>query len=104
MELDKNDGGRTVRVRKGELITVRLPENPTTGYRWTVSKAPEGVVSPTGDAYEARSDKPGSGGLRSFHFQATQPGRAIIKLMHHRSWESKEVALDNFEFIVEIAE
>jgi inhibitor of cysteine peptidase len=36
MILNEQDSGRTVKVNRGAMITIRLEENPTTGYLWTV--------------------------------------------------------------------
>ena len=39
------DNGTTVQVHTRDVITVRLPENPTTGYRWNVTADP-GLLYP----------------------------------------------------------
>src|SRR5262245_21975440 len=51
MVLSEQDFGRTVNVRMGEVVTVRLQENPTTGYRWAVETA--SGLEQTGDHFEA---------------------------------------------------
>jgi len=39
MTLTLTDHERTVAVTAGSVLTVRLPENPGTGYRWTMDTA-----------------------------------------------------------------
>ena len=39
VSLTEADNGQSVQVRQGDAIIVRLPENPTTGYRWHIDRA-----------------------------------------------------------------
>jgi hypothetical protein len=34
------DNDTTVHIHSRDIITVRLPENPTTGYRWNITTGP----------------------------------------------------------------
>jgi predicted secreted protein len=42
MILNNQDQGRTVEVKAQSVVTVRLDENPSTGYRWNI-EADEGL-------------------------------------------------------------
>ena len=41
IELSEADNTKTIVVGAGQQVVLRLPENPTTGYRW---EAPDGLV------------------------------------------------------------
>jgi inhibitor of cysteine peptidase len=97
MELTHDDAGTTCAVRAGEPFTVRLPENPTTGYRWHPDADAHGVDL-TGDAYEGSTRPVGSGGQRLLTFTAREPGTTRLRLTRRRSWEQDPVE----EFTVEL--
>ena len=50
MVLTESDRGRTVELAAGSLVTLRLRENPTTGYRWSMQST--GGLELVGDRYE----------------------------------------------------
>ena len=55
----------------GAKITVELKENPTTGYRWTISSIDEVFLEPESDEFLPPGQAtPGAGGLRRFFFRA----------------------------------
>ena len=86
--LTQADNGKSVDVRPGSLITIRLSENPTTGYRWAVDNVDSDVVVlESSDYAPAPNAGVGSGGERTFTFQATQAGVAAIHLKLWRDWE-----------------
>ena len=77
-------GSTTVTVRLGDRIVVRLPETPTTGYRWAVDDADggSGVVTLDSTTFESPSDPtvPGSGGTRLVTATATAAGTGSLRL------------------------
>ena len=93
-QLTEKDNGQTLELNVGDTITVRLSENPTTGYRWAVvdAKGLEQVQS----TFE-KGKAVGAGGFRMFQFRASQPGSHAICLKHWREWEGEISALTQFE-------
>ena len=53
--LTSADNGRTVDLRVGDQVTLRLPENPSTGYRWAVDAADASLVEIQEGEYVATS-------------------------------------------------
>jgi predicted secreted protein len=39
VSLTKANNGQSIEVRQGDEIILRLPENPTTRYRWHIDRA-----------------------------------------------------------------
>ena len=80
-----NDGS-AVHVAVGDVVIVRLPENPTTGYRWSVERS--AGLAPAGDEFSATSSAVGGGGERTLRFAARSPGTFRIEASLRREWEA----------------
>lgn len=104
--LDQGNNGERVKVRPGDQITLRLPENATTGYRWHIERA-EGLIEDEGPASEpsapptpSNADEPnpimGRGGLREFHFRTPNAGQGRLTLKYYQEWEGPDSAVENF--------
>jgi predicted secreted protein len=94
MILTEGDRGRTVEVAAGSLVTVRLRENPTTGYRWTVESM--GGLELIGDRFEP-GGAVGAAGVRVLEFRATRRGTHAIRVQNRREWEGAGSAVEQFE-------
>ncbi len=92
MKLDASANGSTQQLKKGEVMTVSLESNASTGYAWiaTISN-PAVVVQMSEPQYtEPNSTSTpvvGAPGMQTFFFQAVDKGRANIKLEYARSFE-----------------
>jgi inhibitor of cysteine peptidase len=96
MILTRERSGETIALHKGQQILLSLPENPTTGYRWTF--AADGVEV-ADEGYAADSQRSvGGGGARTVRLVATRTGDAVVKATLQRSWEGPEKAVDRCEF------
>ncbi len=94
MLLSDQDRGRTLEVSVGSVITVRLQENPGTGYRWMAETSPG--LEKIGDRFEAVG-APGVAGVRELQLRAAQVGTYELRLKNRREWEGEGAALDNFD-------
>lgn len=93
MIITERDHGRSFDVKVRDVITVRLKENPTTGYRWSVQIA-HGLEQ-TSDNFEA-SDAIGSEGVRVFKFRTISVGSSDLRLKKLREWEGEGSVIDRF--------
>jgi inhibitor of cysteine peptidase len=101
--LGKPDDGRTVTVRPGDTLVVRLDEVPTSGYRWEVESPDPGILRPAGDHYEPPpEDTLGGRGTRTFRFEAIAAGNGKLQLDLRRSWEPTSVAAERFLATIEV--
>ncbi len=87
--LTRADDGRTVEVRAGATIMVRLEENPTTGYRWAPELTGDEVVALEASDYVPPGPAVGGGGERVFTFKAKKSGNATVRLKLGREWEGE---------------
>ncbi len=101
VSISKSDLGKTVHVHKGDSISVKLDENPTTGYRWVVETVDNQILELLGSSYSPLETGIGAGGLRSFNFLVKLQGKANLQLKLIREWESSSAAIDHFEVILQ---
>jgi inhibitor of cysteine peptidase len=84
------DDGQSFAVDRAERIVIELPENPTTGYRWSLRSKVEPVLRLDRDSFQSAADsRPGAGGNRHFEFTAAATGSARILLWNWREWEGE---------------
>jgi inhibitor of cysteine peptidase len=76
----------TITMGLNNTVTLKLKENPTTGFQWNLTTSPGLVV--TADTYLPSAPQlTGSGGVRSWDLKAVQTGTQDIKAVYMRSWE-----------------
>jgi inhibitor of cysteine peptidase len=97
------DRGKRIEVEQGDTVTIRLPENPTTGYQWQVaadSSARLGAIASLihQNFAPAATEAAGAGGERTLVFEARAPGQALIRLLSKQSWRGDEAATEVFAF------
>gem|GEM_PF-1954367 len=83
-----SDNGKTITMNTGDVFTVKLAENPTTGYSWnmTVGNGLQ-IVS---DMYVPKTTPimmVGSGGTHQWTIKAVSPGTYTISGVYKRPWE-----------------
>jgi predicted secreted protein len=92
------DKGKEYNLSVGEIFQVRLWENPTTGYLWTIT----GSVSPHLELLDRKftpgsdASRVGSGGERTFVLRAVMPGRAVLHMILKRPWEKEGAEADSY--------
>jgi inhibitor of cysteine peptidase len=94
--LTEHDDGRTIDLHVGQAVTVNLPENATTGYRWAIEQPDARLV----EAREGKSQYPsnalGSAGRVEWVFLAKAPGTTSITLKQWRPWEGDASIVQRF--------
>lgn len=79
------DDGAEIALAAGEVIELRLPENPTTGFRWAL----DGALTPGLSVLEERFEPPasgraGAGGVHVWRIAARAGG--ALALACRRGW------------------
>ena len=84
----EEQNGATVNVNTGALITVRLQENPTTGFSWNLTTSPGlQIINDTYKPTYTTGKMVGSGGTHIWDISAVTNGEQKIKGVYMRSWE-----------------
>ncbi len=81
-----------VRTGLGEVFTVQLESNPTTGYSWT-SEYDQDVLELVSEGYERMSMAIGGGGHAIFIFLPLRRGRTTVNMRYRRPWEDDAIKL-----------
>ncbi len=103
LSLTQAENGQRFVIASQRLISIRLPENPGTGYRWEVAE-------PDGDHLALQNSvfalEPGSGlgasGWRTLTFKATSPGTTQLRLKYWREWEGERSVTQRFEITLQV--
>jgi inhibitor of cysteine peptidase len=95
------DNGRVVAAKVGDTIAVRLAENPTTGYTWTIASI-DGARLEAGLPTRETGAGVGAGGTTTWPIRVRAAGRARLELVHARSWERDVPAAERFTVTVDI--
>jgi len=83
------DDRATAQVAPGEVVLIRLPANPSTGYLWTAEPLPaDGPLRMLWHAYRpSASPRPGGPGEDLWWLEARQPGKVVLTLRSLRPWQ-----------------
>ncbi len=93
IKVDASADGTTQQLKKGEVLSITLESNPSTGYAWYATIADTSVAVQMGEpeyASPTESTTPvvGAAGTQTFMFQAIETGTTMITLDYKRAWET----------------
>jgi predicted secreted protein len=93
--LDDSAAGQAVHLAVGQVIELRLAENPTTGFVWSVVRdgAPACAVISEGFA-APQAAPPGQGGRKTWRIEGRQAGDCDILLVNRRPFEPRGAQRD----------
>jgi inhibitor of cysteine peptidase len=82
--------GTSVALASGQDLVVRLPSNPSTGYRWIYVEPKDAVLRVDGpSSFEAQSagGAVGAGGTEIWKLAPFKPGQQQLRFEYRRPWE-----------------
>ena len=101
--LSKQDQGKEIEVKVGDVIQIELEAMGTAGYQWFVEGLDQEMLKLISE--ETKALHPGRLGvpvLMVWKFEVIKEGTTEIKMNHYRSWEGKEQSTDHFEVTLNI--
>lgn len=93
------------RLQVGQTLSLTLPSNPTTGYRWTVQNAAPGILRSLGpEVYSSPEDAGlvGSSGVSTWRFQATAAGQGNLVLAYQQPWAPEVQPVQTFDCAIRV--
>ena len=99
--------GKTIQIKKGETIYLKLKENPSTGYSWQLSLS-KGLNTLRTKYYPQESSQNGqkfivgAAGFRLWEINSIAKGSQQVKGMYKRSWEKETGKEQTFILNVEV--
>src|SRR5689334_5314350 len=101
--LTEADDQRSIELRQGDKLEVKLAANPTTGFQWEIKAVNMDVLRPLGEPkFEPSSNAVGSGGTVTLSFEAIGLGQTKLELIHHRPFEKNVPPIQSFEVTVSV--
>jgi inhibitor of cysteine peptidase len=100
--LSQTDNDRTVSVRVGDVVRISLPENASTGYRWTIERYDDEFLEALPAEAGYTSNSIGSGGDIAFMFCTRKAGTGQLVLKHWRHWEGDASITKRFRLQLQI--
>ena len=93
----KEQGGREIALKVGNILRIELPGRGGTGYSWLVEDTFAPYLKLMDQATEKVGERrPGSPVMQVWRFKAEKPGATEIKMAYCRSWEGVGKAIDHF--------
>jgi inhibitor of cysteine peptidase len=97
IEVDENGAAQSHPASPGDHVVFRLPESPSSGYRWQLDAYDRAVLTPAGDEFLAAADAmTGGGGTREFRFVVESSQHSEVSLSLRRAWEADAADAQQF--------
>jgi inhibitor of cysteine peptidase len=101
--IESNQSGQTITMAVGDTIMVRLPENASTGFRWTLLSSGEPACAIIDEQREPPAPAtPGAGGRHAWQLQARAAGECDFKLAYRRPWEEGSAPARQFDIHIRV--
>ena len=104
VELDAESECPT-RLQVGQSMTLSLPSNPSTGYRWLLQNpAPEILRALGPEVYSSPEEAGivGSGGISTWRFQAKAAGEGHLILVYQQPWAPEVRPVQTFDCAIRV--
>jgi inhibitor of cysteine peptidase len=85
--VDQNQSGQTIDLPVGQVMELRLAENPTTGYRWTFATNGAPACLIVSDRFENAGGPPGQGGEHAWQIKGALVGECDVTMHYARSFQ-----------------
>ena len=101
--LQKQDNGKEINLKAGQVVQVQLAGTGGTGYWWYVQNLDARLLELLSEKTKAASDgRVGGPVLGLWTFQAKEPGSTEIKMDYYRKWEGIARAAERFQVKITI--
>ena len=104
MLIDESFSDQVVRLPVGQVIELRLQENPSTGFRWSFAADGRPSCTVVADSFERGAGPPGAGGDHKWQLKAVRAGACHLKLFYRRPFEPDAPPARTFTLDVQVTE
>jgi predicted secreted protein len=104
IQIDEGVLNQTVHLAVGQVMELRLKENPTSGFRWNFATDGEPSCKVVGDLFESGESRLGAGGEHVWHIKAVRAGTCEMQLFYRRPFEPGAAPAQSFAFHVQVTE
>lgn len=100
------NAGRTIELRSGQELLVRLPSNPAMGYRWALAAAPADVLKleglPSFERNPNGANRPGVPGFEVWRFTLARKGQQVLTFDYRLPWDGDAPPAQQLSFTVTV--
>jgi inhibitor of cysteine peptidase len=97
-----SDNGKAIEVKSGDTFTVKLDENPTTGYSWNMT-AGNGLQVVNDRYVPEATGLIGSGGYHEWTIKAVKAGTYALSGVYRRPWEPVTGSEQKYSLTVKVS-
>jgi predicted secreted protein len=101
-DIEIRTSGASISASQSDRVVVRLPENSTTGYQWSIAEIGEALEVESNEFFIRGQMMPGAGGERVIIVRPRRSGRARLSLDLKRRWDQKPI--DHFEVEINVTD
>ena len=102
LTIDQSFDGASVNLSVGQVLELRLPENPTTGFVWNFESKGDPGCAVIDNRFVASGVRPGSGGEHTWHIRGLKAGVCRISLVYRRPWEVAALPAHKFQITIDV--
>jgi inhibitor of cysteine peptidase len=99
-DIEVRTSGSAVTMSTADRIVIRLPENATTGYQWSIAQLGEPLEVVSNEMIPPGQMAAGAAGERVVIIKPRGPGHAKLRLELKRAWERDPI--EQFEADVQV--
>lgn len=96
-----------VNLAAGQRLTLTLPSDPTTGYRWLMQNAGQPALRSLGAEVFSNPEDAGvvgGAGQSMWRFEAKQAGSGTLLLVYQQPWAPEVKPIKSFECVISVAQ
>jgi predicted secreted protein len=101
--ITKQDNGKEIKVKSGDVIQIELEAICTAGYGWYMDKFDSTHLELLSEETKAISEKGKTGepAKMIWRFKVLKIGSSSISMDYYRKWEGRENAVDHFSIKID---
>lgn len=94
--IQQENNGQTFDATIGQVFEIRLPENPTTGFRWDMASGKPAYAVIRDEFRPPQPARPGAPGEHTWELKALAAGDCEIELSYRRRWQPDDQPANTF--------
>lgn len=103
MDVEVRENAANVAVATGDQLVIRIPEQASAGYQWSVEELTGSLELVSSDLTPGGGQAPGAAAERVVKVRATGAGEGRVVLALRRPWEQAVPAAEQFRVDVTVA-